>query len=36
MALVIKYLSANGQPLLVIDVDSDQNLADMLGMEPLL
>jgi CO dehydrogenase maturation factor len=33
MALVIKYLSANSQPLLVIDVDSDQNLADMLGVD---
>ena len=33
IALVAKYLSSVTSPLLVIDVDGDQNLADMLGVD---
>ncbi len=33
IALAAKYLSSVTSPLLVIDVDGDQNLADMLGVD---
>jgi len=33
IALATKYLSSSNDPSLVIDIDGDQNLADMLGVD---